>query len=260
MNQENKIGLVLSGGGFRGAAHIGVIKAMNERNIVPSFISGTSAGAIIGALYAAGYEWQDMYKFLKSIDIFNFKNYTFNKAGILDSDKYAKLFQNKFPDNRFEALEIPLFIATTDLIEAKTRFYFEGELIPPLVASASLPGIFSPVKFNNRLLCDGGVTNNLPVEPLISFSDKIIGVYVNPLQEMAPSNLTSTRSVLERAYLIMRNSISQENLNKCDILIAPEALNNFNILSKSKIKYIFQLGYEEACKKLDAYLEEEGKF
>ncbi|MGI9526830.1 MAG: patatin-like phospholipase family protein [Weeksellaceae bacterium] len=259
MNQDNKIGLVLSGGGFRGAAHIGVIKAMTERNIVPNFISGTSAGAIIGALYAAGYDWKEMYSFLRSIDIFTIKNYTFNKAGILDSSKYAKLFNDKFPENSFESLKIPLFIATTDLLEAKTRFYFEGELIPPLIASASLPGIFSPVQFNGRMLCDGGVTDNLPVEPLISFSDKIIGVYVNPLQEIEHKNLLSTRSVLERSYFIMRNSISQENLSKCDILIAPKELNNFNILSKSKIKYIFELGYQEACIKLDAYLEDEMK-
>lgn len=256
MNQDNKIGLVLSGGGFRGAAHIGVIKAMSERNITPHFIAGTSAGAIIGALYAAGYDWEDIYDFLKNIDIFSIKNYTFQKAGLLDSSKYAKLFVEKFPENNFKALKIPLFVATTDLLEARTRFYFEGELIPPLVASASLPGIFSPVSFQNRLLCDGGVTDNLPVEPLISISDKIIGVYVNPLQDVSEKKLKSTKSVMERSYLIMRNTISQENLNKCDVLIAPKGLSNFNILSKSNMKNIFDLGYQEASIKLDAFLEE----
>lgn len=256
MFEDNKIGLVLSGGGYRGAAHIGVLKAMAERNITPSFISGTSAGAIIGALYAAGLDWNDIFYFFKETNVVSYKNYTFQKAGLLDSTKFVPLFSDIFKEDSFESLEIPLFVGTTDLLEAKTRFYFEGELILPLIASASIPGVFSPVKFKNRLLCDGGVTNNLPVEPLIPLSDDIIGVYVNPLQEISDKNLKSTRSVLLRSYLIMRNAISKKNLNQCDVLIAPKALNSFNVLSKSNLDQIFNMGYEEACIQLDNFLKD----
>lgn len=254
MDQYNKIGLVLSGGGYRGAAHIGVLKAMAERNITPNYISGTSAGAIIGALYAKGMSWEEIFEFLKGVDVFSIRNYTFLKAGLLDSNKYIDFFKQVFPKNDFDELKIPLFIATTDLINAKTRFYFQGKLIEPLVAAASLPGIFSPVKFNGRLLCDGGVTDNLPVEPLVPISDKIIGVYVNPLEDISEKKLKTTKAVLERSYLIMRESITKRNINKCDIVIAPKSLNKFNFLSKNNLDEIFEEGYKEACRKLDEWL------
>lgn len=259
MIQNTKIGLVLSGGGYRGAAHIGVIKAMTERNIKPSFISGTSAGAIVGALYAAGISWEDMFDFLKNTHVFSYKNYTFQKAGLLDSSKFTQLFQDIFPENSFEALHLPLYVGTTDLLEAKTRFYFEGELILPLIASAAIPGVFSPIYFKERLLCDGGVTNNLPTEPLIPISDKIIGVYVNPLQEVTKQELMSTRAVLQRSYLIMRHAVSKTNINHCDVLIAPKELNSFNMLSRSNIDQIFEMGYQEACVQLDKFLKEESE-
>lgn len=252
MFQDYKIGLVLSGGGYRSAAHIGVLKAMSERGIKPNFISGSSAGAVIGAMYAAEYTWDDIYNFLKDTDVVSFRNYSFQKAGLLDSTNFVSLLNEVFPENSFEALKIPLFVATTDLLEARTRFYFDGELILPLIASSAIPGVFSPISFQNRLLCDGGVTNNLPTEPLIPLSDKIIGVYVNPLQKISKDELGSTRSVLERSYLIMRDAISRRNFNACDILIAPEKLSNFNVLSKSNLQEIFEMGYEEACIKLDA--------
>ena len=253
MIQKEKIGLVLSGGGYRGVAHLGVIKALIERNITPDFISGTSAGAIVGSLYAAGLSWEEIYALFKETDIFTLKNYAFQKAGLIDGSNFVDLFQQVFPENSFEALKIPLFIGTTDLIEAKTRFYFEGELILPLIASASAPGIFSPISYQGRLLCDGGVTNNLPIEPLIPLSDKIIGVYVNPLQAVTKEDLLSTRAVLERSYYIMRNAISKKNINQCDVLIAPEKLSTYGIMSKSNLNKILEMGYEEACLKLDNF-------
>ena len=87
-----KIGLVLSGGGMRGAAHIGAIKALEEHGIYPTHIAGTSAGAIVGALYASGYNWDDILRFFKSISILDITKYAIRKPGILDADKFQNLF------------------------------------------------------------------------------------------------------------------------------------------------------------------------
>lgn len=252
---NNKIGLVLSGGGYRGLAHVGVLKALEERNIQVDFISGTSAGAIVGALYASGSSWEEIFKFFEEADVISYKHYTFQKAGLLDSTKYVKWLKDYFPEDRFEALKIPLFVATTDLLEARTKYHFSGELVNPLIASCAVPGVFSPLKFDGRLLCDGGVTNNLPVEPLVTLADKIIGVYVNPLQSVSQKELKSTRSVLQRAYLIMRKSMSQKDMNQFDVFIAPEKLSQYAILSKNHLKEIFDLGYQQACTQLDEWLK-----
>src|SRR5690554_4219467 len=119
-----KIGLVLSGGGYRGAAHVGVFKAMEEMGIKPSVVAGTSVGALMGALFAAGYGWEAIFDFLKKTEALSFNKYTFQKAGFFDSAKYKNLFEQYFPVDRFDSLEMPLYIATTDLIEGKTKFFY----------------------------------------------------------------------------------------------------------------------------------------
>ena len=120
MKDSETVGLVLSGGGYRGAAHAGVIKAMEEFGITPDSISGASAGAIVGALYASGRNGEEILEFLKEYDALSLRHYTFQKPGLFDSAKYHEAFQVIFPEDRFEALQTPLFIAATDLIQSKT--------------------------------------------------------------------------------------------------------------------------------------------
>ena len=252
---NKKIGLVLSGGGYRGAAHVGVFKALEELEIKVDVIAGTSAGAIMGAFYAAGYNWQTMLDFLVKTEAVSLSKYAFQKAGFLDSAKYKSLFEQYFPDDRFAALKIPLFITTTDLIEGKVKFFYEGELIKPLIASCAVPGVFSPVPMDDLLLCDGGVTNNFPVEPLMTISDVIIGVYVNQLNKVNSTELKSTFNVLQRAFLIIRKNQFEQKFSHCDVIISPPNLIEHNILSKNNLQEIFEIGYEEAMLKLSTWKE-----
>lgn len=250
-----KIGLVLSGGGYRGAAHVGVFKAMEELNIKPSIIAGTSIGAILGTFFAAGYDWQTTYDFLKKTQALSLGKYTFHKAGFFDSAKYQTLFEQYFPQDRFDALDLPLFIATTDLIEGKTKFFYEGELIRPLIASCAVPGVFSPVPLDDLLLCDGGVTNNFPIEPLLAMSDAIIGVYLNQISTIDNGSLKSSLNVLQRAYSIIRKNQFEQKFSSCDVLVSPPNLGEHQILSKNNLEKIFELGYVEALEKLSIWKE-----
>ena len=250
-----KIGLVLSGGGYRGAAHVGVFKAMEELGIKPSVVAGTSVGAIMGALFAAGYGWQDIFAFLKNTEALSFDKYTFQKAGFFDSAKYKTLFEQYFPDGSFDSLELPLYIATTDLIEGKTKYFYEGELIRPLIASCAVPGVFSPVPVDDLLLCDGGVTNNFPIEPLLALSDVIIGVYLNQTSTINGASLKSTFSVLQRAYAIIRKHQFEQKFSSCDVLVSPPNLIGHQILSRSNLDHIFEMGYIEAVEKLSLWKE-----
>ena len=253
MKTANKVGLVLSGGGYRGAAHAGVIKAMDELGMRPDYISGTSAGAIVGALYAAKHSGEDILKFLKEYDVLSLRNYAFQKPGLFDSAKYHDTFRIIFPEDRFEALPTPLFIATTDLVQSKTQYFYQGELIRPLIASSAVPGVFSPVTIDEQVLCDGGVTNNFPIEPLLTYCDKIIGVYVNPLETVTPKELSKTMSILERAFFILMNTASERKFNQCDVLIEPPKLSQYRLLSKTNLDAIFELGYQEGKRKLEEF-------
>ena len=136
------IGLVLSGGGMRGAAHIGAIKALEEHNIYPTCIAGTSAGAVIGGLYAHGYNCDEMLHFFKTIQLLDYKKYAINKPGFIDSGKYYKFFKKKFPEDSFSVLKKKLFITTTNITDGVLQVFSDGELIKPILASSAFPGLF----------------------------------------------------------------------------------------------------------------------
>ena len=143
------LGLVLSGGGMRGAAHIGAIKALEEHNLYPTHIAGTSAGAIVGALYAYGYKWEDILKFFKSVQILDIKKYALNKPGFIDAEKFYPEFKNYIINDDFSFLKKDLSITATNILNGNLEIFDKGELIRPILASAAMPGIFAPVKIND---------------------------------------------------------------------------------------------------------------
>lgn len=245
-------GLVLSGGGVRGVAQIGAIKALEENGIFPTVISGTSAGAVVGAFYAAEYSWEEMLDFFRSTTLFSFHNFPFRKPGLIDTEHLVNIFKKYFPEDSFEKLNKKLYVCTTDMISNKMKIYHTGELILPLLASAAFPGVFSPVSINDSLYSDGGITNNFPVEPLLAECDKIIGVYVNPIKKIEVEDLKSAVSVIERAYEISRANSSMRKFRDCQFVISPEELNRFSIFGTRHIDEIFNIGYEETLRTLEA--------
>lgn len=246
-------GLVLSGGGVRGVAHIGVIKALEEHGIRPSFISGASCGAIVGAFYAAGHSWEETLAFFHSVSLFTWGKYAHGKPGMLDADKFRAGFEPFFPEDGFEALKKKLFVVASDIIKGRSRVFQEGPLIRTLLASSAVPGVFSPVEIDDSLYSDGGITNNFPVEPLLASCDRIIGVFVNPLKQVTAHELRTSFAVLERAFSMDRTSHSIRKFDDCDLVISPESLAAFGTFSTQHVDEIFRIGYEAAQRKLEAY-------
>ncbi|MGR7813777.1 patatin-like phospholipase family protein [Lacinutrix undariae] len=245
------IGLVLSGGGARGAAHIGVIKALEEHNITPTHISGTSSGAIIGALYAAGVDWVEMLHFFKNVSIFQTSRYARNKPGFINSDKFYNDLKAYLPIDNFEALQKPLFITAANVIDGSLKIFNQGELIKPIIASASFPGVFTPTEIDGQFYIDGGTINNFPVEPLQKDCDRIIGVYVNSLKKISIKDLKHSYSVVERAYKIKIASEAMLKFQHCDMVISPEDILNYGTFDMTKIDAIFNLGYTTTLKLLE---------
>lgn len=161
-NKPRRVGLILSGGGARGFAHIGVIRVLERLDVKVDVIAGSSMGAIIGAFYANGYSADDCYEIAHKTswrDVFDLSL----QAGLIKGEKLHALLAEYLP-TRFEELKLPLAVATTDVETGEGVFLLTGDLITAIRASSCFPGAFEPVKHLGRTLADGGIVNNLPVD------------------------------------------------------------------------------------------------
>lgn len=250
--QSKTIGLVLSGGGVRGMAHIGVLRALEEREISAKVVSGSSVGALVAALYANEVPVQDMLAFFKETPLFKYNFITILKPGLVDTERYFKVFKEYFPENSFEALKRKLHIVATNLQEGKEQFFHEGELILPLLASAALPPVFGPVTINKCLYADGGILNNFPVEPLLGKVDFIIGSNVSIVKKVNKKAISSSFQLANRTTDLMINAINHHKIRESDLVIEPLELESIGVLDKTGIEKAYVLGYEHASRILDA--------
>lgn len=256
INTKSK-GLVLSGGGTKGLAHAGALKFMGEKNIKPKYIAGTSAGAIVGALFAAGKSPEEILFFIKSIDFFNWKHFTFKKAGIIDSEAFKRYFKAIFGEMRVGDLQIPVYITATDMIQGKLKIFGpETKVVDAVLASASFPGVLSPYEINGKLYSDGGILNHFPTDILQGRCDTLIGVYVSPLQKIQSKNLTSIKAVTARALDLLSANSNSTKYHCCDWIITPEELALYSTFetSKPKMDAIFHIGYAAAKKSYEELL------
>lgn len=236
-----KVGLVLSGGGARGIAHLGVMKALEELHIPINIISGASFGAIAGAFYADGHTPEEIFKIIVKTNLFKILQPAINWTGLLNFEKSEHLFEQYLTARTFEELKLPLTVVATNVKKGKSKFFYSGELIRPILASSCLPVIFNPVKIDKKLFIDGGILNNLPVEPLIGHCDKIIGVHTNPID--AKNMPTNMKAVFERTMMMTINYNVYARKRKCDVFLEPKALCRFNVFDFKKGQEIFDIGY-----------------
>lgn len=242
------IGLVLSGGGARGISHLGVLAALEEYDLRPTRISGTSAGAIIGALYAAGYQPAEILKVIIKTKLFRYFKPNTSFAGLLRMESTEKLYRQMIKVDSFESLHIPLTVSATDIERGETVYFSEGELIKPLQASSCLPVIFAPVLIESNYFIDGGILNNLPIEPLEGKCDYIIGVHSNAL----PTHLkvSNIKQIIERSLHLAINTNVEARKKKCNFFIEPPGMASFSVYDVAKAEEIYQVGYQYAKEKL----------
>lgn len=248
---KNSIGLIFSGGGTKGLAHAGVLKFLEEQNITPVQIAGTSAGAIVAALYAGGKSPDEILGFFKSIYFFNWKHFTFKKAGIIDSDSFKLYFESIFGNKTIGDLNMKVHITATDLVKGKLKVFGENtRVVDAVLASASFPGVLSPYHIDGNLYSDGGILNHFPTDILQGRCESLIGVYVSPIQKIEAKDLSTIRSVTSRAFDLLSANSNTHKFNICDWVIEPEELARFGTFETSKVKMdaIYKIGYEAAKK------------
>lgn len=243
--RSREIGLVLSGGGVRGVGHLGAIRALEEHGYKPSVISGCSAGAIIGAFYAAGYTVDDMLTIMQEHELFPATSLRLRISGFVDTHFLSKLFHRYLPENTFESLKMPLYVATTDLIAGKTKYLHTGKLDEALLASSGIPMMFPATMINDAAYYDGGVLDNLPVQPIREKCDFLIGVNVNAPDTLSSEKLTPVKTLDRIIHLAIGQSV-KHSAAKCDLYLEPPEMLQFSMFGKRDILKIYEYVYTYA--------------
>jgi NTE family protein len=236
------IGIALSGGAIRGMAHIGALKALEEKGIRPSIISGSSAGAIIGAFYAAGYSPHEMEQLVLKTNFISYLKPKLPLQSLMSLDKLGLFLERHIGKKDISGLEKSFFVCATNLNKGRPEYFSEGDLSTVVTASSAMPFLFAPVKIKNSLYVDGGVMNNLPVEPLLGKTDYLIGINVNPVGEETRFNNMFT--FLVRSFLLAVRANTESRIKYCDLYIQPPELSKIWLFSTGKTKEIIEMGYE----------------
>lgn len=166
MGKKYKIGVVLSGGGAKGFAQLGLLQAMEERGLIPEIITGSSVGAMVGALYADGYSPKEMLAIFKNDRFFDLAIPKFHANSLLKTDNLQKKLKNVLRAKTFEDLNIPLIISTSNITNGEVVYFKSGILLDKIIASFSIPILFNPTVIDGEYYVDGGLFDNFPVEQI----------------------------------------------------------------------------------------------
>ncbi|MGI9056630.1 MAG: patatin-like phospholipase family protein [Pyrinomonadaceae bacterium] len=279
-----RIGLVLSGGGARGFAHVGVLKVLEENHIPVDYISGASMGALVGALYATGRTPAELEKLVETLDWDKllrgkpkFDDLTYRRKedrrnlpgaitlggkktnlrlpGSLNPGHEIGLVLDHlmlpYGDNTdFDTLPIPFRAVATDLVNAETIVLKDGSLAQALRATMAIPAVFAPVELNGRILADGGILNNIPTDVAKDMGADIILVVNIETQLGDRSAIQDLVGILGQTFYVATIENSRRSLRQADIIVAPD-LKSYGTFDFGAGKEIVKLGYEGAEQKVD---------
>lgn len=243
--------MALSGGGARGFAHAGALKALEEAGLKPDIIAGVSAGSVAGVLYASGMKPEGI------LDLFSKAKFTdlcrlhLRNGGFLDMSRFRQFISKALNGyERLEDLPIPLYIGATDFDNGKPAVFSNGAIGERIAASCTIPVAFSPVKIDGVNYVDGGVLRNLPAWIIRDKCRRLIGVDCSPVVSEKPC-AKSMLDIALRSYHLMAKSTVALDSQLCDLLISTPEIAHYNVFNLKDIKRCFQCGYESAMKAIE---------
>lgn len=254
VKQTKKLGLALGSGAFRGFAHIGVIRSLVKNNIRIDYLSGSSIGAWVAAYYALFEDVEQLKKDLTENPKDNFLMLLDPTAsgGLISGTKFYNYLKKSLQNKTFADTKLPLKILATDLISGEPHIFSEGELSLAVRASTSVPIVFKPVSFEDKLLIDGGLSNPIPGQILKdSGADVVIGVNLYHKNEFIKDKFSMARIALRSTRIGLHN-LAQADLRFCDLKIemdiSPYAKENSfsQYFTKSVAEKIIKIGEEAA--------------
>ncbi|GAA4385568.1 patatin-like phospholipase family protein [Hymenobacter koreensis] len=232
----------MSGGAARGIAHLGVLEALDELQLPIGRLSGVSSGALAAVFYAAGVPPREVLRLLTDTRFLRMLRPGFGR-GLVRVSVLEQLIAAHLPGSHtFADLRFPVTLAATDLAAGETVYFHEGPLLPALMGTSAVPVLFQPVEYQNRVLVDGGLLNNLPVEPLLNRPElAVVGVHTNVLNMEAP--ITTMRHVAERTFFLAISTNVAPRLARCELVLQPQELRQFSVLDLRHAAAIFEIGY-----------------
>lgn len=278
-----KLGLALSGGGIRGAVHIGVLKAFEENNIKIDIIGGTSSGSLVAALYAMGYSPIHIYELFKrygkeitnvgASSIINgvggyIVKKKFNISGISDGKEIEELY-NEFASRKnifkMSDIKMPIVIPAIDIGDGKEyvftnrkskksnkiydKYITDIPIGSAVRASSSFPGVFCPYEYKKHIFLDGGTINNIPVDEVFAQgADRVITVKFEPIKI---NNQSNVMDIVLRTIDIMGNKIIEDEVKKSDYILEIPTDDEIGFLDSNQIEKCYEFGYKETINKMD---------
>ncbi|MDH6341986.1 NTE family protein [Parabacteroides sp. PFB2-12] len=248
---QYKWGVALSGGGARGFAHLGAMQALYEKGIQPEIFSGTSAGSLAGAFLADGYTPEEVFAIFKAVKFTDIIATTLPQEGLFKTTGIQTLLKKKLRAKRFEDLKIPLRVVASDIERGKPHIFDSGELIPAVVASCSVPIVFTPMEIDGRHYVDGGVFLNLPVSVIRQACWRVVAIDISPVITMKYDK--SLKYIIERTMNYMVGANTVEEIKLCDYLIASDEVSQYSLFDLKHAEEIYQKGYEMAVVSLEKH-------
>lgn len=247
MSNEKKyrLGVALSGGGARGFAHVGALKAIEEAGLKPDIIAGVSAGSVVAVLYAAGIAIDDMPHIFDKKGFSDFVNMKMGNGGLMSLDKFKKIIMqaiNKAGSYKnLEDLPLTTYIGATDIDNGQAVEFHSGPIGERMIASCSIPIIFKPVKIEGVNYVDGGVLRNHPAWIIRDKCDHLIGINVSPMR--LPGKTSSMIDVALRTYNLMAKSNQATDMAMCDLSVQTPELSSYKAFDLKNIKAVITSGY-----------------
>ncbi|MDO5332514.1 MAG: patatin-like phospholipase family protein [bacterium] len=253
-----RLGVALSGGGARGFAHVGALKALEEAGMKPDVIAGVSAGAVAAVMYAAGVPLDEMLSLFTSTKFTDFARPSLiHGDGMFSLMRFKQFIEEATGIDRLENLRIPTYVGVTDLDHGEPAEFHEGPLGERVVASCSIPIVFSPVEIDGIHYVDGGVLRNLPAWIIREKCETLIGINVSPLRTFEYKK--SFLDIGMRTYNLMAKANQQQDMDICDHVIITPELIHYQVFNLKDIHKAYLSGYAAAHRAIRQWLRAEEK-
>ena len=213
---RKKVGIAFGGGGIKGSAHVGVLKVLSEHNIPIDYVAGTSIGSAVAALFASGYDWEQLDFMFTKYDVDDLIKVRPNRKGLVSADGYEDMIRTCTQGKRIEEMDIPLKIVAVDLLSRKKIIFSKGDTALAVKASSAIPGVFKPVKMDNMLLVDGYILDNCPAKIVRNMgADIVIAINLYAPDQSIPNNILD---IVNRSLDIATSSLQEID---ADVLLEP---------------------------------------
>lgn len=236
-----RIGIAFGGGGARGFAHLGAIKALEEVGIKPDIVAGVSAGSVVAVLYAAGLSPDEIMMAFDGKSFSDFCEWGVPRGGFLTMEGFKEFIRDNTGCDRLEQLKIPTIVAATDLDRGVPAAFDSGEIGNIVAASCSIPVVFKPQEINGRRYVDGGVLRNLPAWTLRAKVKYLFGINVSPLRKRHVNNSLIDSAM--RSYELVTKTNTNADMEMCDLSIHMDPIADYKVFNLKEIRKVFQIGY-----------------